>query len=226
MVNIMEFDCGGRPLALGVENLIIAGWTGRDAAATEHHIAELEAIGVRRPRTIPCFYRVGANLLTGAPIIDVAGHDSSGEAEFVLIAAADGLHVGVGSDHTDRKAETYGVTLAKQMCPKPIGRELWRFADVEAHWDQLVLRSWLTCDGRRELYQEGSVAGMLAPRDLLRRYAGDGGAPAAGSVMFCGTLAARGGIRGGARFEIELEDPVLARCLRHAYGVRELALAD
>jgi hypothetical protein len=224
-MNEMNFDCDGRPFVLGVENLIIAGWTGRDAAATERHIAELAALGVARPRTIPCFYRVGASLLTGDPVIDVTGHDSSGEAEFVLVAAPDGLYVGVGSDHTDRKAEAWGVTLAKQMCPKPVGRELWRLADVEEHWDRLMLRSWLTRDGRRELYQEGPVAGMLAPHDLLRRYTGDATLPA-GSVMFCGTLAARGGVRGGVRFEIELEDPVRARHLNHSYEVRELELAD
>ena len=44
--------------------LVIAGWTGRDAAAMEVHIVELEAIGVPRPQTTPCFYRAAANLLT------------------------------------------------------------------------------------------------------------------------------------------------------------------
>ena len=46
---------------------MIAGWTGRDQAAVERHIAELAAIGVARPLAVPCFYRVGANLLTTSP---------------------------------------------------------------------------------------------------------------------------------------------------------------
>jgi hypothetical protein len=37
--------------------LIIAGWTGRDRVAQEKHIAELEALGVRRPPSTPVYYR-------------------------------------------------------------------------------------------------------------------------------------------------------------------------
>ena len=96
---------------------------------------------------MPCFYRLGANLLTDAAAIELSGSDSSGEVEVVLLSLADGLHVGVGSDHTDRKVEAYGVSVAKQMCPKPVSRELWTFTDVEPHWDQLMLRSWVTREG-------------------------------------------------------------------------------
>ena len=32
-----------------VDRLVIAGWTGRDKPALEKHIAELEALGVKRP---------------------------------------------------------------------------------------------------------------------------------------------------------------------------------
>jgi hypothetical protein len=85
-----------------IENLVIAGWTGRDAAAVEKHIRELEKIGVKRPSRTPIFYRVAASLLTTADAIQVAGHDSSGEVEFVMLSLADGLWVGVGSDQTDR----------------------------------------------------------------------------------------------------------------------------
>src|SRR6058998_1097914 len=170
----MEFLVEGAPRRIDIASLVIAGWTGRDKAAVEHHIAELAAIGVKRPRAIPCFYRLGANLLTTAPEVDVVGEDSSGEVEFVLVAEPDAMYVGVGSDHTDRKVEAYGVTVSKQMCPKPIGRELWRFTEVEKHWDRLVLRSYLTRQGRRRLYQEGAVSGMLAPRRLGREaLAGD-----------------------------------------------------
>lgn len=40
-----------------------------------------------------------------------------------------------------------------------------------------------------------------------------------GTMMFCGTLAAIGGIRPASRFEIELEDPVLNRTLKHCYDI-------
>jgi hypothetical protein len=40
--------------------------------------------------------------------------------------------------------------------------------------------------------------------------------------MFCGTFAAKGGIRPSSSFEMELEDPVLKRKLVHRYRIREL----
>jgi hypothetical protein len=220
----LAFRVDGAERVVAVERLIIAGWTGRDRAAVDHHIAELAAIGVKPPRAVPCFYGVGANLLTTAGALDVVGADSSGEVEFVLVSTRDGLCVGVGSDHTDRKVEAYGVTVSKQMCPKPIGPELWRMADVEPHWDRLVLRSHVVRGGRRVPYQEGPVSRMLAPRDLIARLPGRS-LPEA-TAMFCGTLAVQGSIGGGERFEIELEDPVRRRSLRHAYAVRCLEIAD
>jgi hypothetical protein len=221
----MEFVVNGAARRIDIGQLVIAGWTGRDKASVEKHITELEAIGVKRPRAVPVFYRVAASLLTTGRDIEVVGGDSSGEVEFVLVSAPDGLYVGVGSDHTDRKVEAYGVTVSKQMCPKPIGGELWPFAEVDAHWDRLVLRSHVTRGGRRVPYQEGGVSGMLAPRDLLERFSGSAFL-APGTAMFCGTLAVRGNIGGGERFEIELHDPVRSRSLRHEYAIRELAVAD
>ena len=220
----LTFLVDGAPRRFEVDRLVIAGWTGRDRQAVEHHVAELEAIGVRRPRTIPCFYRVSAALLTTASEAEVVGGESSGEVEFVLVSGADGSYVGVGSDHTDRKVESYGVTVSKQMCPKPIGPELWRLADVESHWDRLTLSSRLTRDGATTLYQEGPVTRMLAPRDLLALFPDSPGALAPGTVMFCGTLPVNGGIRGGEAFAIELRDPVRGRSLAHEYRVRSLPI--
>jgi hypothetical protein len=222
----LAFEIDGARCTAGIDALVVAGWTGRDTAAVELHIAELTALGVKPPRRVPCFYRVGANLLTHAPVIDVAGSDSSGEVEFVLIALAGGLHVGVGSDHTDRKFEVHSVTVSKQMCPKPVSTELWNFADVEGHWDELILRSWVTRHGKRELYQEGPVTRLLAPRELMARYLGTSGVLPIGAAMYGGTLPVHGTIGGGERFEIELEDPRLTRTLQHGYAVRSLEIAD
>jgi len=226
MVRSVEFSVGERARSIAVSDLVIAGWTDRDRSAVEHHIAELAVIGVKRPRSVPCFYRVSADLLTTAGEVQVVGEDSSGEIEFVLIAAPEDLYVGVGSDHTDRKVEAYGVTVSKQMCPKPVSRELWRFAEIEDHWDRLLLRSHVTRAGRRRLYQEGAVSAMLAPRDLLSRFASSVGAFAPGTAMFGGTLPVQGTIGGGERFEVELHDPVGERSLRHEYAIRTLAIAD
>src|ERR671910_30790 len=190
-----------------VSQLIIAGWTGCDEAALRKHIRELEEIGVKAPKTTPIFYRVAANLFCHADEIQVSGPDTSGEVEFVLVMGEE-LRVAVGSDHTDRKAETTGVSLSKQLCAKPVSPESWRYDEVKPHWQKLVLRAW--ADG--ELYQEGPVTAMRSPEDLLQRYV-----LKPGWAMFCGTLAAKGGIRPAGRFAMELQDPVLKRTLRHEY---------
>ena len=198
---------------MNISELIIAGWTGRDEAALRKHIKELEEIGVKPPKTTPIFYRVAASLFTHAGEIQVSGPDTSGEVEFVLIRTENDLRVAVGSDHTDRKAETIGVSLSKQLCAKPVSTQSWRYDEVKPHWDRLMLRSWT--DG--ELYQEGPVTAMRSPEDLMGRYP-----LKPGYAMFCGTLAAKGGIRGGERFRMVLEDPVLKRKLSHEYRVKVL----
>ena len=206
-----------------VKNLVVAGWTGRNVAALEAHIKELEALGVKRPNSVPIFYRNAVSLLTTAPEIQAVGDKSSGEVEFVLYSRDDGLWVGVGSDHTDRKAETINVTLSKQMCAKPVGSALWRYDEVKPHWDKLTLRSFVSNGGERRIYQEGSVSNMRSPEELIKLYTGGGKLPA-GTAMFCGTFAVHGGFSYGGLFEMELEDPVLKRKLTHSY--RTVSLPD
>ncbi len=203
------------------EELVIAGWTGRDEQALKKHIRELQEIGVKPPRSTPIFYRVAAGLLTYSDEIQVSGPHTSGEVEFVLLSKPDGLWVTVGSDHTDRKAETIGVSLSKQLCAKPIASDAWRYDEVKSHWDRLVLRSWVFDGEKKTVYQEGTVSTMRSPEDLLGR-----NPLKTGSAMFCGTLAAKGGIRGSQKFEMELDDPVLHRKLRHVYSIRCLEVAD
>jgi len=217
----VETSSGSRKADIAVRDLVLAGWTGRDKAALEHHIAELEALGVKRPATTPIYYRVSATRLTTGSAIEVMGTDSSGEIEFVLAAAGGELLVGLGSDHTDRKAETFGITLSKQLCDKPIATTFWRFADVADHWDDIVLRAYITNGGKRELYQEGTLTKMLPPDELMRGYAGAkrGAELSDGTMMFGGTFAAIGGIRGAERFEGELEDSRLGRRITLAYDI-------
>jgi Protein of unknown function (DUF2848) len=204
-----------------VKSLVIAGWTGRNLPALEAHIKELEALGVKRPRSVPIFYRNAASLLTTAGSIETIGDKSSGEVEFVLFVFDDGMWVGVGSDHTDRKAETINVTLSKQMCAKPVGPRVWRYDEVKPHWEKLMLRSFVMQGGTRRLYQEGPVSNMRAPEELIELYTGDGKLKS-GTAMFCGTFAVHGGFSYGGTFEMELEDPVLGRKLAHSYMCQTL----
>lgn len=218
---ILQTGADTRRTDVTINDAVVAGWTGRDAAAVEKHIRELEALGVKRPATTPIFYRVSAARLTTGDTIEAVGESSGGEVEFVLLQHDGKLWVGTGSDHTDREVEKYGVTVSKQMCDKPMAPTFWAFDEVAPHWDRLLLRSSVVESGKTARYQDGSVAAMIDPRDLIKRYTG-GGPLSEGTLMFCGTLAAHGGVRPTREFAFELEDPVLGRKIAHAYRVRTL----
>jgi len=211
-----------QPIQVDIKELVIAGWTGRNKEAMEKHMAELEAIGIQRPKTAPIFYRVSADLLTQQNLISAVGEDSSGEVEFFVLNDGGTLYMGVGSDHTDRKVEAYNVTISKQVCAKPISSLLWRYEDVIGHWDSLVLRSHSIENGKRLLYQEGPITTMLPPEDLFQLYNSGIGELKSNSLMFCGTLGVIGGVRPMEVFEMELEDPVLNRKIIHSYSIQTL----
>jgi hypothetical protein len=210
---------------LAPKTLIVAGWTGRDEKALNHHIEELAAIGVPRPSSVPVFYRISTANLTQAAQLEVLGPDTSGEAEPVIVAMRDGLWLGVGSDHTDRKAEIMGIALSKQLCPKVVGKSLWRLDDVADHWDKLILRAHATIDSKPVIYQEGPLSAMRKPSDLMSRFGGETKF-AAGTIMFCGTIAAIGGIRPAAQFAATLEDPILGRSMACGYQINALPVVS
>ena len=204
-----------RPLALAPRRLLIAGYTGRDQAAVARHVDELREHGIPAPERTPAVYALTPDRLTTDAAVTVAGGATSGEAEFVLLRVGSDLYVGVGSDHTDRDLERSSVRRSKQVCPKPLSSSLWRWADVRDHWDACLLRSW----SGGTLYQEGSVAALLAPDAVLaavQARAGD----VDESVVYCGTLPLLdGALRFDREFMAALDDPVRGRELRCAYTV-------
>jgi hypothetical protein len=219
---------GASPLEVTVHNLVIAGWTGRDEAAIEHHIEELAALGVPRPSAVPLYYRVSHSLLTQEANIEALGESSSGEAEPVLVRAGGSWWLTVGSDHTDRRVEAYSVAVSKQMCAKPLARQVWPWSDVADYADELVLRSEVFEAGRWVVYQEGTLAAIRPLMELAAGWAGSE-SPADGLAMFCGTLAVRPdaegrGVRPTARLRLAIEDARRGRSLRHEYGVSALPL--
>jgi hypothetical protein len=222
---VIQSSRGNERAAFQVDTLVIAGWTGRNKAAMEHHMRELEAIGIKRPASTPVFYRAAARRLTRDDEIEVSGPDSSGEVETVLFAREGQLYVGLGSDHTDRKAETQGIQLSKQLCDKPIGGTVWPFAELVDHWDQLQLRSFAINGTERRPYQDGLTAAMLPPMTLIEKLTGGGSRLPDGTAMFCGTLPAIDGIKPAEAFEMTLTDPVLGRTLTHRYRIIALPVA-
>ena len=120
----MRFTVDGDPLELDLKHLVIAGWTGRDPAAIQHHIDELAALGVPAPSQTPLYYRVSAALLTPADRIEAVGDASSGEVEPMILQAGGRRWLGLGSDHTDRALEAHSGAMSKQVCAKPCATEL------------------------------------------------------------------------------------------------------
>lgn len=221
-MHMFDFTLDGSPIRLGVTDLVIAGWTGRDAHKLQEHIDELAALGIAPPATVPCYYRAGLETLTQDAAVDVLGHDSSGEGEWILLETPEGRFIGCGSDHTDRKVEAYSIPVSKQMCPKPISAALWRWEEVAPHWDSLEIHSEIREGGAWVTYQRGLVAAMRHPEDLLEKARALGVPTGHGLLMFGGTLAVHGGIRPAADFRVTLHDPVRGRGITHGYTTRSL----
>lgn len=213
----MQFKTDEDTIAVYIEQLIVAGWTGRDRAAVDHHIAELAALGIAPPSQVPLYYRVSANLLTQDNYVQVVGDTSSGEVEPLLIRSNDQLWLGLGSDHTDRQLETYTVAASKQACVKPVAAELWAYDSVAAHIDELILRCSIEENGQWVSYQEGTLASIQPLQTLINA------APLSeDAAMLCGTLGAIGGVRPARHYHMSLEDPVLSRSIHLEYRVDEL----
>ncbi|MFL9880459.1 DUF2848 domain-containing protein [Herbaspirillum rhizosphaerae] len=219
----LSFQTESTSLNVDIHTLIIAGWAGRDIAAIEHHIEELAALGIQRPSAVPLYYRVSSNQLTQSSAVQVLGGESSGEVETFVFNAGGELYVSIASDHTDRKLEAHSVAFSKQACVKPVASAAWKLADVADYWDELVIRSWIKEDGKEVLYQEGTLASLRTPQDLIARFTDGKQILPEGCGMTCGTVGAIGGIRPATSFTMELFDPRRQRALRHSYEAEILA---
>ncbi len=218
---------GERKVTLPARRLLVMGWTARDVNAMEAHIRELEEMGIPRPDRTPIMYRNSVARLTTTDCIEVSGGNTSGEVEFVIAMIDGEKWVGVGSDHTDRELEKQGITVAKQICDKPIAPVFWPYDEIAGHWDKLILRSQIDEEGGTVTYQDGTVNAMRPAEELMSILAADHdtGGMRDGDVMMGGTLPAKGGIRPSGRFSFELIDPVLDRRIAHSYAITELPIA-
>lgn len=200
---VLQDALDGTRTAVTVRRLLVAGYTGRDTAAVARHVEELAAAGVPRPPATPTCYVLDPSLVTQSPVVVVAGPDSSGEVEPVLVAAGGRLLLTVGSDHTDRALERQDVAAAKAACPKVVGTTAVDSATLaDDAWDAVRLRSALA-DGTA--YQQGTLAELLRPGDLLRQLPDVDLVD--GDVLFLGTVPAIGGLRPSPAFTAAIELP-------------------
>lgn len=214
---------GARPWRVEAGSVLNAGWAGRDRAHVEAHIDEMRKLGVPPPTEVPIVFPVARAMLTQGTAIEIYSPESSGEVEYVLIAAPGRAVLTVGSDHTDRGVERLSIELSKRVCPNVLAVEAWEYADVADHEDALILRAWVREDGRWDLYQDAPVADLLPPSYWLDRLASR--LPESGAaVLFSGTVPTVGGaLRYGDGFRISLEDPRRGRTITHEYTTTLLA---
>ena len=221
-MNTMNFTlttkAGSKPLTVTYDRLFAIGYAGRNMEKTREHIEELAQLGVPAPKRIPTIFQCSNLLLTQEEGFHVVGERTCGEVEYILVRLQGKTYVGVGSDHTDRELESLSVPKSKQICPKPIGPELWDYEEIKDHWDSIRLLSYQMVDGQEILYQEGTLADILPPERIfaeLDERVGDIG----DAVIFSGTVPAAGGFRFGNAFRGEMIDDTLGRKLTCDYRV-------
>jgi hypothetical protein len=220
---LVESRAGRTPLPFRVRHIVCAGHTNRDPAESERHVRELEALGIARPKRVPVFVAVASYLATVDRVIEVQSPFTSGEAEYALLLGPGGPWVTVASDQTDRFFERHSVPASKQLCPKVLASTVWPTAEVEDHWDDLVLRAWVRSGRTRRLYQEAALAALLPPAALLPGLRRRVGRVLDGVVLFAGTVpTVDGQVVYGDAYELELADPRLGRAIRTQYAVRVL----
>lgn len=211
------------PIRFEVRRVVVAGYTARDPEVVRAYVDGLAAKGIEPPPEIPMYFHVGRELVTTRGDIDVAGAETCGEVEFALLVTDDGeVLVAAGSDHTDRKLEQSSIPASKQACPKPISQHVWRYKDVRARWDQLVLRSF-TPANESEPYQMATASALRHPDDLLERVRARFGPDMRGTVIFGGSFASRSGqFAFHESFRSELLDPASGDALVADYWVHDV----
>jgi len=212
-----------RKVSVDVENVICAGYTGRDRESVIKHVEELRRIGVPAPDKVPTFYNVPSYLLfTDEELKEfkVKGYETSGEVEYVLVFQKSGEPLlTIGSDHTDRWLERVSVERAKVSCPKIISSEAWMYEDVKNHLDEIKIRMMVKREPEEEwiLYQEDKLGKIMRIEDLLREL---NISKMENLVLFSGTIPILGGEPiYGVEYMAEMIDPIYDRRISMRYCI-------
>ncbi len=158
------------PMRFTVRRMLNAGYVGRDKKAVQIHVEELRREGVPPPSSIPMIFPVITQNITTENQIEVIGNKTSEEVEFVLLLDKGSIFIGVGSDHTDRDLERQSIVKSKQICPNVLSNRIWKYKEVESHWDELLMQSWVRTDeGEADiLYQRARLESIISPVDLIK----------------------------------------------------------
>ena len=178
--------------------------------------------------TNPSIFRIARYLLTQSIDFEVQGAQTGGEGEVVCIREGDEIFISVGSDQCDRELDPLFPDKPKQMCPHPVAGEAWLYDDVQAHWDDLRIRSQVVLNGVTVPLQDAALGTLVSLEYLLDMEI----VRALKETMFlyCGSsdfldstvdiinelgLPEFTGHGVGDEFHVQLHDPVLNRTLSH-----------
>lgn len=206
-----------------LNRLLIVGYSGSNIEKIKEHIKELkEHLGVPEPKRIPTIFECSRELLTTEKNIKFIGDMTSGEVEYLIIKHSNEIYIGIGSDHTDRKLESISVPKAKQICPKPIGEEVWLYKDVKEHWNEIEAESYQNIDRKKVLYQKGKLSEILPVEKIISELENRVG-NIEDSVIFSGTVPLASTFKYGNEFICKIFDKNNNSSLNLNYKINKIS---
>lgn len=203
---------------IDINKVIVVGYGGRNIDKIQEHIDELKELGIAPPPSVPMIYPQNIEQLNFSNECH-GSIFSSGEAEYVLFHDGQEWLFTLGSDHTDREVEKDNILKSKLVCDKPLASDFWRLKDLIEDWDTIILRSYVTSNSERFLYQEDTLEALLEVDILLEKLNMLGEIDLEHTVIYSGTVPTKNGFVFGEKFEYEVEQPKLNRKIKHHYSI-------
>ena len=182
------------------------------------HIHELEAAGIKCPRKVPVLYQCEKQILTEKDEIEVIGHKTSGEVEYLILIKDGKTYIGIGSDHTDRDLEAISIHKSKQVCLKPYAKDFWDYDEIKDHFDEIKLVSSQVVDGKTVEYQSGVTSDLLPMQRIIDELKTE--VDVNDSLIYTGTVPLLDGFKYGEQFSCKLVDEKLGREICLSYKVK------
>jgi hypothetical protein len=203
---------------VNLSRLIVVGFAGKDTKKIMEHIEELEAEGIKCPKSVPVVYQCSKGLLTTSKEVEVVADKTSGEVEYLILVRDGKYYIGLGSDHTDRSLEAVSIHKSKQICLKPYAQDFWAYDEIKDHFAEIKLVSSQIINGKETAYQTGVTADLLPLERIVAEVEKE--VRTADSLIFTGTVPLiEPGFKYGSAFSCKLIDEKLKRELSLSYTV-------